>query len=105
MKKLIILTLATLPFLSCSKFKFENKIQGEWSMKQIKMHDQSVWFDVPENEQLVIISNDSVSNPWNKPYSIVDKHNININGTTINVDLSKNRMVWASNGDTIKFYR
>lgn len=105
MKKLLLLFVVGSSLLSCQKHKFENRIQGDWKMKEIKMHDQQVWFNVPENEQLVVITSDSVSNPWNKPYIIIDDNTISINGTSIEVNICKSNMMWASNGDTIKFFR
>jgi len=103
MKKVLLLSVIALA--SCGKFKFENKIQGTWQMKEIKLHDQSVWFNVPSNEQAVTITKDSVSNPWSDKYMIVDKHTIVINNTFIDVDIKKKSMLWVSNGDSIKFVR
>lgn len=103
MKKLFIASLLLLS--SCGKMKFENKIQGSWTLYKGKPNNSTEWYSFPSTEEPVVITDDFISNPWNKPYTISNKCII-LDEEIIKVDVSKNDMLWVfENNDSLKFIR
>ena len=110
MKKLILLLSTIALFVSCSKpatkKAFHKQIQGTWIMKEAKYSHMDHWEDFPATEAPVIITENFISNPWNKEYEVLDKGVISLGTETINVTIhKKDEMLWASNGDSLKFER
>ena len=103
MKKVLLFSVIALA--SCSKAKFEKRIQGDWKMSEARTNSMSSWSSIPESEPTVTITDSYVSNPWNASYVIVDK-TIVLNNQTIKVDVKKNDMLWVfSNNDSLRFIR
>jgi hypothetical protein len=103
MKKLLLLSVIALT--SCGKFKFENKIQGTWTMSEAKSSSMTEWFVVPSTEEKVVITESHISNPWNTTYTIVDK-TIVFNNQTVKIDVKKDCMLWVfENTDSLRFIR
>ena len=101
MKKLLLLSVIALT--SCGKFKFENKIQGTWTMKEARLESMNSWVNTPS--EVVIITDSHISNPWNTSYTIVNK-TIVFNNQTIKVAVKKNCMLWVfENTDSLRFIR
>lgn len=103
MKKLLFVS--TLALFSCGKV--EKKIQGTWVMKEIKLHDQNDWFQVPSSESPVVITKDSIGNPWASKYEMQGKDKIILlkNNEVLKVDIKKDNMMFSSYGDTMKLVR
>jgi len=103
MKK--ILLISALGLFACGKI--ENKIQGTWIMKEMKLHDQTDWFQIPSTEEPVLITNDSIGNPWASKYHIIDKNKMQFfkNGEYIKIDIKKDNMTFTLNGDSLKLVR
>lgn len=104
MKKVFYL-LTVLIITSCSKNKFENKIQGDWIMKEGKVVGASSWHEFPNTESPVSISDSHISNPWNTEYTI--KGNVMfMNSQIVIVDIKKDNMLWVfENNDSLRFIR
>jgi len=105
MQKIILLSVIALMFTSCDKVKFENEIQGSWILSKGKPVTSSQWYEFPSTEEIVVITESHVSNPWNKTYT-VDENTIIMNNEIIKVDVKKNSMIWAfENNDSLLFIR
>lgn len=101
MKKVLVLSVIALA--SCGKFKFENKIQGEWKMSEARLSTMSSWEQTPQ--EVVTITESNISNPWNTTYSVSGK-TIIMNNQTIKVEVKKNNMLWVfENTDSLRFIR
>jgi hypothetical protein len=103
MKKVLVLSVIALA--SCGKFKFENKIQGEWKMSEARLQGELSWVAFPESEPLVTITESNISQPWNTSYSVSGK-TIIMNNQTIKVEVKKHDMLWVfDNTDSLRFTR
>jgi hypothetical protein len=103
MKKIILLSAIALT--SCGKFKFENKVQGSWTLHKGKPTTSLQWYDFPSTEDPVVITESHISNPWDKPYTVQGK-TILMDSKVIKVDVKKKSMLWVfENNDSLKFIR
>jgi hypothetical protein len=101
MKKLLLIIAVGL--VSCSKQKFENKIQGVWTMESARLESMNHWEYTPHEK--LTITKDSLLNVWNTSYSIVGK-TIMFNNQVTKIDVRKNTMLWVfDNTDSLRFTR
>jgi hypothetical protein len=101
MRKLLLLSVIALT--SCGKFKFENKIQGTWTMKEARLESMNEWLDTPP--EVVTITESHISNPYNTSYTIENK-TIIFNNQTVKVNVKKDCMLWVfENTDSLRFIR
>tara|TARA_R110000868_G_scaffold279203_1_gene539274 strand:+ start:22002 stop:22313 length:312 start_codon:yes stop_codon:yes gene_type:complete len=103
MKKLLLIIVVGL--VGCAKHKFENKIQGNWTMESARLESMNHWEYFPNTESQVTITESSISNPWNTSYSIVGE-TIILNNQVVKIDVRKNTMLWVFvNSDSLRFVR
>ena len=103
MKKVFLF--AVIGLASCSKHKFEKRIQGTWTMKEARLESSNSWQSFPSTEPPVTITETHVSNPWNTTYIIVDE-TIVLNNQFVKVEVKKNDMLWVfENTDSLRFTR
>jgi hypothetical protein len=101
MKKLLLVLVVGL--VGCAKHKFENKIQGNWTMESARLESMNHWEYTPK--EIVSITNDSLINVWNTTYSIIGEK-IMFNNQIVKIDVRKNTMLWVfENSDSLRFVR
>ena len=110
MKSLILLLSTIAVLASCSKpatkKAFHKQIQGTWIMKEARLSHMDHWENFPTTEDPVTITENFISNPWNKEYEVLDNGVISFGTETINVTIhKKDEMLWVSNNDSLKFER
>jgi hypothetical protein len=101
MKKLLLVIAVGL--VGCAKHKFENKIQGNWTMESARFAHMSHWEYTPH--EILTITNDSLLNVWNTSYTIIGE-TIIFNNQVTKIDVRKNTMLWVSEtNDSLRLVR
>ena len=67
--------------------------------------DNEGWSAVPNDQEFINITKDSISAPWSAHYSVIDQSHILVNQQTIKVDLTKKEMIFSQDGDSLKLKR
>jgi len=101
MKKVLLLSVIALT--SCGKFKFENRIQGAWTMKEARLESMDSWIETPA--EVITITETHISNPWNADYTI-SGNTLILPTQIIKVDVKKKSMLMVfENNDSLRLVK
>jgi hypothetical protein len=110
MYKIFLIIALGVSTLSCkkplTKSALQRQIEGIWIMKEAKLNGMNSWEAMPSTEAPVVITEDHISNPWNKNYEVISKNSIALGSEEIKVEIcKKDKMLFSLNGDSLKFER